>query len=40
MDLESGDMPLEARLEDMGIDPQEYKTYVFFSGPRMEEGHQ
>ncbi|USP78598.1 30s ribosomal protein s10 protein [Curvularia clavata] len=26
MDLESGDMPLEARLEDMGIDPQEYKT--------------
>ncbi|XP_014553755.1 hypothetical protein COCVIDRAFT_106886 [Bipolaris victoriae FI3] len=26
MDLESGDMPLDARLEDMGIDVQEFKT--------------
>jgi small subunit ribosomal protein S10 len=28
MDLESGDMPLDARLEDMGIDVEEFKTYV------------
>jgi hypothetical protein len=28
MDLESGGMGLDARLEDMGLDPQEYKTYV------------
>ncbi|EMD92585.1 hypothetical protein COCC4DRAFT_30794 [Bipolaris maydis ATCC 48331] len=26
MDLESGDMPLDARLEDMGIDVEEFKT--------------
>ena len=28
MDLESGTMPLDQRLEDLGLDPQEYKTYV------------
>ena len=27
-DLENGDMPLDQRLEDLGIDPVEYKTYV------------
>jgi len=26
-DIESGVMSLEERLEDMGIDPKEYKTY-------------
>jgi hypothetical protein len=25
-DLENGDMPLDARLKDMGLDPQEYKA--------------
>jgi hypothetical protein len=28
LDLENGDMPLDQRLEDLGIDPVEYKTYV------------
>ncbi|KNG52568.1 30s ribosomal protein s10 protein [Stemphylium lycopersici] len=26
MDLENGEMPLDQRLEDLGLDPQEYKT--------------
>lgn len=34
MDLENGEMPLDQRLEDLGLDPQEYKTY---SRPHMSE---
>lgn len=26
-DLDNGDMPLDQRLQHMGIDPEEYKTY-------------
>jgi hypothetical protein len=26
-DLENGDMPLDQRLQDMGLDPKEYKAY-------------
>ena len=28
MDLDNNVMPLDQRLEDLGIDPVEYKTYV------------
>ena len=26
-DIENGDMPLDQRLQDMGLDPKEYKAY-------------
>lgn len=26
-DIEDGEMPLDKRLEDMGLDPKEYKAY-------------
>lgn len=26
-DIENGDMPLDQRLEHMGLDPKEYKAY-------------
>jgi small subunit ribosomal protein S10 len=26
-DIENGEMPLDQRLEDMGLDPKEYKAY-------------
>jgi hypothetical protein len=26
-DIENGDMPLDQRLTDMGLDPKEYKAY-------------
>jgi hypothetical protein len=29
LDMENNDMPLDQRLEDLGIDPVEYKTYVY-----------
>jgi hypothetical protein len=28
MDLENGVMPLDQRLQDLGIDPKEFKTYA------------
>jgi hypothetical protein len=34
MDLENNVMPLYQRLEDLGIDPVEYKTYVYHLLPR------
>jgi hypothetical protein len=27
LDLENGDMPLDQRLEHMGLDPKQYKAY-------------
>lgn len=34
-DVENGEMPLDQRLEDMGLDPKEYKAY----GEHIAEGN-
>jgi small subunit ribosomal protein S10 len=33
LDLENNDMPIDQRLEDLGIDPVEYKMYVHTPSP-------
>lgn len=33
-DIDNGDMPLDQRLQDMGLDPKEYKAYGDTRVPR------
>jgi hypothetical protein len=36
LDLENNDMPIDQRLEDLGIDPVEYKMYVEMLSPKSD----